>query len=63
MDIIDKLIESIPIVDNDNKKVLSDLLVVKLQELANSEAKKTELTQEQKDEQEIMNFNGVDHGK
>jgi len=66
MDIIDKLIESIPIVDETNKKILSDLLVKKLQEQANEEVKKIELTQEEIDEQEIMNYNGesseVNHG-
>ncbi len=58
MDIIDKLIQSIPIVDEGSKKVLSELLVKKLQEQADIEPEKIELTQEQKDELEIMNYTG-----
>lgn len=62
MDIIKELKESIPLLDGDNKAIVQDLLVVKLKELANEEVKKVELTQEEKDEQAILNYNGEDHG-
>ena len=58
MDIIDKLIEAIPIVDEASKKILSELLVKKLTEQANSIAKPLKLSKEQRDLQELLNYNG-----
>ena len=63
MDIIDKLIQSIPIVDDDSKVILSKLLVKKLQEAGEVEVKEVELTQEEKDDRDILNYTGEGYGK
>ncbi len=62
MDIIDKLLAAIPIVDEGSKKILSELLVSKLQEQANLQPKKEELTDEERDELQILNYSGENHG-
>ncbi len=62
VDIIDKLIQAIPIVDEGSKKILSELLVSKLTEQANVEPKKVELTDEERDELEVLNYSGEKHG-
>ena len=58
MDIIDNLMKAIPLCDGESSKILQELLVRKLQEQAELIDKPQELTKEQLDMNELLNYNG-----
>ena len=58
MDITKKLMDAIPLLEGDNKKIIQDLLTRKLQEEAAVIEKPVEQSKEQKDLEELMNYNG-----
>ena len=63
MNIISELIKALPEVDEKSKTILSELLVKKFQEYADEETVTIELTKEERDEQEILNYGGENHGR
>lgn len=58
MDITSKLMEAIPLLEGENKKIIQDLLVKKLEEEAQAVERPPELTKEERDFEELLNYNG-----